>query len=251
MPRSSNYLLPGYTYHLTQRCHDRQFLLRVARERDVYREWLRAGVERHHVPVYGFCITSNHVHVIAHADGVEAVAQLMHLASGATAKQYNLRKNRTGSMWEHPYQCTVIEGGQHLLNCLAYVNLNMVRAGKVSHPRDWKWCSHDELTGERQRYRILNFERLQQSLGGIGAADLRQWYSDALEARLAVRQMPREAHWTEALVVGSRSFVEQAMGVYAQRRQCDVQQVPFSEATGDVERWALRERSVPYNRIKG
>jgi len=39
------------------------------------------------------------------------------LASGATAKQYNLRKGRTGSMWQHPYHCTMVEDGRHLLNC--------------------------------------------------------------------------------------------------------------------------------------
>ena len=245
MPRASNYLLQGYTYHLTQRCHDRQFLLRVAKERDIYREWLRAGVGRHQVPVYGFCITTNHVHVIVHADHVEAVAQLMHLASGATAKQYNLRKNRTGSLWEHPYKCTVIEDGQHLLNCLVYVNLNMVRAGQVAHPREWKWCSHDELLGERQRYRILNIERLQQSLGGIGERDFRRWYSDTIAERLAAPRMQREAHWTEALAVGSRAFVDQVMGMHAQRRQFEVQRIP----TADTERWAVRERSTPYSKI--
>ena len=108
MPRASDYLLPGYIYHLTQRCHNRQHLLCFARDRDVYRAWLREGVERHRVPVYGFCITSNHIHVVAHADDVAAIAQFMHLASGATAKQYNLRKERTGSMWEHPYQCRIV-----------------------------------------------------------------------------------------------------------------------------------------------
>jgi putative transposase len=128
MPRASDYLPPGYTYHLTQRCHDRRFLLRFVRDRDAYREWLRIAGVRHRVPVYGFCITSNHVHVLAHADSAESVSGFMHLASGSTAKQYNLRKGRSGSMWEHPFHCTVVEDGRHLLNCLVYISLNMVRA---------------------------------------------------------------------------------------------------------------------------
>jgi REP element-mobilizing transposase RayT len=28
MPRANRYILPGRVYHLTHRCHDRQFLLR-------------------------------------------------------------------------------------------------------------------------------------------------------------------------------------------------------------------------------
>ena len=66
MPRSSNYLLPGYTYHLTQRCHGHEFLLRFAKDRDTCQKWLREGVQRYRVPVYGYCITSNHIHVLAH-----------------------------------------------------------------------------------------------------------------------------------------------------------------------------------------
>jgi hypothetical protein len=31
-------------------------------------------------------------------------------------------------MWEHPFHCTVVEDGRHLLNCLVYISLNMVRA---------------------------------------------------------------------------------------------------------------------------
>ena len=41
MPRASRYLQEGFTYHLTHRCHDQRFLLRFARERKAYREWLR------------------------------------------------------------------------------------------------------------------------------------------------------------------------------------------------------------------
>jgi putative transposase len=45
--------------------------------------------------------------------------------------------------------------GQHLLNCLCSVDLNMVRAGVVSHPQEWRWCEYDELAGSRQRYRLV------------------------------------------------------------------------------------------------
>ena len=73
MPRASRYLREGYTFHLTHRCHDRRFLLKFARDRNTYREWLRQAVKRYEVPVYGFNITSNHVHLIVHVDDTERV----------------------------------------------------------------------------------------------------------------------------------------------------------------------------------
>lgn len=44
----------------------------------------------------------------------------MHLASGATAKQFNMRTGHLGALWETPFHCTVVEDGRHLFNCLHY-----------------------------------------------------------------------------------------------------------------------------------
>ena len=99
MPRSSRYLREGYTYHLTHRCHDRRFLLKFARDRDVYRRWLRVAVQRYKVPVYNFTITGNHVHLIVHVDSVERVGQMMDLVAGCFARQLNRRKGHEGSVW--------------------------------------------------------------------------------------------------------------------------------------------------------
>ena len=46
MPRAHRHVLDGRTYHVTHRCHDREFLLKFARDRDAYRMWLRAGLAR-------------------------------------------------------------------------------------------------------------------------------------------------------------------------------------------------------------
>ena len=243
MPRASDYLIEGYTYHLTHRCHNRKFLLRFARDRDAYREWLREGIRRHRVPVYGYCLTSNHVHLVVHADRAEAVSGLMHLAAGATAKQYNLRKGHLGSLWEHPYQCTLIEDGQHLLNCLCYVDLNMVRAGVVPHPREWRWCGYDELSGSRQRYRLVNEDRLLESMGIGTPQELRELYIEAIERRLAEGRLAREPLWTESLAVGSKSFTGDVSAKYTQRRTLDVEEV--SDLA--IKTWALKESQEAYN----
>jgi REP element-mobilizing transposase RayT len=45
MLRANRYVLPGRIYHLTHRCHDRQFLFRFAKDRDGYRRRLREAIE--------------------------------------------------------------------------------------------------------------------------------------------------------------------------------------------------------------
>jgi len=127
-------------------------------------------------------------------------------------------------------------------NCLTYINLNMVRAGVVSHPRAWRWCSHDELLGERKRYRILNIDRLCESLGGVSERQLRRWYADTVEQRIAQGQMQREPIWTDSLAVGSEGFVEDATRRYNHRWTFDIAQ---RQVSGE-DAWCVREPSIPY-----
>lgn len=247
MPRATRYLLPGYTYHLTHRCHDRQWLLRFGRDRDAYQEWLRLAARRYRVPIYGYCITSSHVHVVVHAEDTERVSSMMDLAAGVMARLYNRRKVRSGSFWEHPYHCTAIESGRHLLNCLVYVDLNMVRAGVVTHPKQWRWCGYHELTGQRKRYRLLDLERLLESLGNPSTKELQAWHADALAQRLSQQAYAREAYWTESLAVGSERFVASAAQQYAHRRHF----LTESFATGNEATpvWTVRESREPYGTV--
>ena len=84
----------------------------------------------------------------------EPVSAMMRLAAGCTAGQYNQRKGRREGFWDGRFRCTAVESGRHLWNCLAYVDMNMVRAGVVSHPSDWEWCGYREVAGRLGRRRI-------------------------------------------------------------------------------------------------
>ncbi len=61
----------------------------------------------------------------------------MHLLEGFIAGTYNRRNGRLGGYWQERYSSTAVGTGTHLWRCLTCVDLNMVRAGVVSHPRDW------------------------------------------------------------------------------------------------------------------
>ena len=171
-------------------------------------------------------------------DDLESLTGMMHLASGSTAKQYNLRTGHLNSLWEHPFQCTLIEGQEHLLNCLTYVDLNMVRAGVVKHPAQWRWCGYDELSGKRSRYCIIDMERLYETLG-VNKEEFPLVYDDLIKQKISSDELAREAYWTEALTVGSREFVEKVQMLYPQRRcLCPEEADPSGSGA-----WCVREDS--------
>ena len=89
----------------------------------------------------GYAITSNHTHLLLHAEEPEEIAALMQLIEGASAQGYNVRKRRRGAFWDDRYHLTMIE-------CLQFSGLDELRtwyADTMTHAleqfrhRDPKW----------------------------------------------------------------------------------------------------------------
>src|SRR3989304_5367205 len=98
------------------------------------------------------------------------------MVDGEFAQDYNRRKRRTGAYWEDRFHSTIIEPGGHLEACLGYIALNMGGCGAVAPPREWPWCGYHELMGFRQRFRILDVERILRLLGGVPMEEFRRHY---------------------------------------------------------------------------
>ena len=89
------------------------------------------------------------------------------------------------------------------MNCLSYVDMNMVRAGVAEHPEQWPWCGYDELMGRRQRYRIIDIDRLRQSLDIPDAASLELLHRERIAIQVERGELSRRPHWTEAVDVSA------------------------------------------------
>src|SRR5262245_14773424 len=132
----------------------------------------------------------------------------MQLIAGRTAQEYNQRKGKQGAFWEDRYHATAVEADEHLHRCLAYIDLNMVRAGVVNHAERWKESGFREIQKPPKRYAIIDVQSLSEL---SGFADLkhfqrahREWVEQGLENGLA----SRDDRWSEAIAIGSHSFVE-------------------------------------------
>jgi putative transposase len=49
---------------------------------------------------------------------------------------------RTGTLWEGRFRSSVAASADYVLACYRYIELNPVRAGLSSHPREHQWSSH-------------------------------------------------------------------------------------------------------------
>lgn len=235
MPRANRYFLPERTYHLTHRCHDRTFLLRFARDRDTYRQIFWEALQQSSVWLLAYCVTSNHVHLLARAEEADGISSLMQAAQGEFAQHYNRRKRRSGAFWEGRYHSTLIDGGVHLERCMIYIELNMVRAGAVRHPEEWAWDSYREWIGARKRYCLVDVDRSLALVGNPALAEFRRHYKDRIREAILRGELARRPEWTESVAVGGEEFVREVKAGIAHRQR-------FEVAVPEAGVWCLREQ---------
>ena len=241
MPRANRYYLPGHSYHLTHRCHDQEFLLRFGIDRNVYRQMLWESLQGSSAWLLSYCITGNHVHLLVRSDEPDGISTWMQLIEGRFAQYYNRRKGRSGAFWEDRYHATLVDSGEHLERCMTYIELNMVRAGVVAHPKEWRWCSYQEWTGQRSRYRLVDLDQSLEFLGGHTLPNFQKHLESRINQAIAVKDLMREAKWTEGIAVGSAAFVEQVAGMTQWRRRLEKEETSPGS-------WVLRENDSPYAR---
>jgi putative transposase len=209
MPRANRFHLPGHAWHITHRCHRREFLLKFARDRRRWRYWLFQARKRYGLCVLSYIVTSNHIHLLVLDRGKDEIARSMQLIAGRTAQEYNQRKQRRGAFWEDRYHATAVDTEGYLARCMVYIDLNMVRAGVVTHPAEWEVCGYQELRDPSARYRVVDFGALMDLLGIDELSQLQNLYASWINEGLSAENSLRDSRWTESLAVGSKAFVEQ------------------------------------------
>ena len=200
--------------------------------------WLFEAKKRFKLHILNYMATSNHIHLLVLDSGKkEAIPKAMHLIAGRTAQEFNQRKGRRGAFWDDRYHATAIETNNHLVSCLTYIDLNMVRAGVVAHPSQWTSCGYAEIQKPRERYSIIDHEVLMDLLGIPSINALGRSHQSWVAEALARSGLVRESKWTESIAVGSGDFVEtvkKKLGVRAKGRR----------TTGTDEEATLREPQV-------
>jgi REP element-mobilizing transposase RayT len=239
MPRANRHFLPGQIWHITHRCHEKAFLLKFARDRRRYLHWLFEAKKRFGLCVLNYVITSNHIHLLVKDTEERAIAQSMQLIAGRTGQEYNQRKNRQGAFWEDRYHATAIGDDEHLHRCVVYIDLNMVRAGVVRHPAAWVHGGYRAIHNPRERYTLINLTELSFSCGFARVADFQEAHRQWVEEALKEDAMKRDERWTEALAVGSETFVEKV------KRELMMKAL-HRDIDGSQGSYVLRERPIAY-----
>lgn len=147
---------------------------------------------------------------------------------------YNKRHKRRGFFWSDRFKSVLVENGEALINCLAYVDLNPVRAGIVDRPDDYRWNSlgYHQQTGNKDSFLSLDFgltgcarsnkQRLadyRQFVYEVGSLKTNKGASidskvvekeaeKGFSSKKIDRFLARTRYFTDSSIIGSKEFVK-------------------------------------------
>lgn len=161
-------------------------------DKDIFVKILIKLSKLYFTDVIGFCVMGNHFHILvrmypeSHFPENEVLTRLTtHYGNDRTfsrgqipffrkklsnlsefmkeiklqfTRYYNKKYDRTGFFWGQRFKSVIIENNEALLNCLAYIDLNPVRAAIVEQPEDYRWGTLGYLVQSGNRHNLLTLE---------------------------------------------------------------------------------------------
>ena len=176
------------------------------------------------------------------------------------SRYFNKRHNRKGYFWSERFKSIIVEKEEALINCLAYVDLNPVRARMVSRPEEYRWSSlgyhmqadnkDDFLStdfglsefafkGDDER---LSHYRLYLHRKGMPVHETEQVTEFGITKYDRLRYRTR--YFTDSGIIGSKAFVSKAYMTFKDYFECrhDKQPKPIQGLDGIYSLKRLSEK---------
>jgi len=137
---------------------------------------------------------------------------------------YNRRHHRKGFFWPERFKSVIVDNGETLINCLAYIDLNPIRAGIAKKPEEYRWCSLGyhaqtknvegflttdfglrEFSLKGEKMRLAHYRRFVYEKGGLIPGIENQGTSFDLSSVERFRYRTR--YFTDSGIIGTKEFV--------------------------------------------
>ncbi len=131
------------TNHCTWRGHNLTHVLGSAAAKTYFLELLATHKDAYGIEIHSYALMDTHPHVQCRSTlGQKAFSAFWKVVNHRFARWYNRRHGRCGQVIMDRMASPGIQNGRHQLRVMRYGDLNPVRAGIVSSPKDYRWSSY-------------------------------------------------------------------------------------------------------------
>lgn len=140
MPRVARIVVPGVAHHVTQRGNNRQDVFFTDDDRRFYLKTLREQSQRFGLTVRGWCLMSNHVHLVVVPVEHDSLAGAVGRTHWLYTQYVNRLHGRGGHLWQNRFFSCPLDV-EHEEAAIRYAERNPTRARLVRLPWKYRWSS--------------------------------------------------------------------------------------------------------------
>src|SRR5579885_3491355 len=119
MARLARVVAVGIPHHVTQRANARRFILESDSDKRVYLDLLRHCCTLYELPILGYCLMSNHVHLVVTPVKINSLPLAMKNTHGQYASYWNASHSSSGHVWQGRYYSCPLDS-THLWRALLH-----------------------------------------------------------------------------------------------------------------------------------
>ncbi|MCM8795699.1 MAG: transposase [Candidatus Omnitrophica bacterium] len=149
-------LIKNACYHIYARGNQKQKIFSNSDDFKFYLYQLRRYKRKFSFLLYGYCLMPNHIHLIGKPIVPENLSKFMQCLQRSYTAYYNNKYEKTGHLWQGRFKMKVIAEDNYLIDCIAYIEENPVRANLAITPKEYEFSSYRERNLKDTDFNILD-----------------------------------------------------------------------------------------------
>jgi len=135
---------PGNYYHIYNRGANRQNIFREADNYHFLLKRIGRAVNEMAVSIIAYCLMPNHYHFLLRQNSDDSISDMIQGIFNSYSKAFNKKYNRSGTLFEGPFQSIHVDKENYLIYLCRYIHRNPMEAGLVSQPERWPYSNYLE-----------------------------------------------------------------------------------------------------------
>jgi putative transposase len=133
----------GIVYHVLNRANGKRMIFETAFDFMAFEKVLAEGISRYPIRLLGYCIMSNHWHLLLWPYNDGELSLFMKWITMTHSHRWNTAHGETGfgHLYQGRFKSFPVQSNSRYLSVLRYIESNPLRAGLVGSSMFWRWSS--------------------------------------------------------------------------------------------------------------
>ncbi len=199
----------GAVYHVTARGNERKKIFFTKTDYGKFLTYLKEAKKKYNIDLHCYALMSNHYHLIIETSEAN-LGRAMHYINGSYTTYINIKRNRSGHLFQGRYRSILVDTDNYLLELSRYIHLNPCRASVVEKPEDYQYSSY--LSYIKNREDVVLTKELLLGLLSCRNGNSRDEYRLFIESAIGRELDNPLENVYGGIILGGTGFVKEVLG---------------------------------------